>query len=276
MNNRLILVLLTGLIVTSCGQYEKLLKSSDFELKKSKVKEYYEKKKYTRATELLAQVLPRYRATEEAESLSWLNAQSYYAMKDYIMAASEFRNFADLYPYSKNSEEANYLAAMSEYYQSPRPELDQENTRSAISSFNLFLAKFPASSRVDEVHHYIKELNDRLVQKSYISAKLYYDMKQYKAAVVALKNSLKEYPESSYRQELMYLKLSSLYLYAQNSVVSRQKERYQSTLDDYYSFIEEFPKSQYLKDVTRIYQSTSRILKLDTSTKSVTETKANN
>jgi len=39
-----------------------------------------------------------------------------------------------------------------------------------------------------------------LVEKSYLSAKLYYDMKQYKAAVVALNNSLKEFPESSYRR----------------------------------------------------------------------------
>jgi outer membrane protein assembly factor BamD len=93
-------------------------------------------------------------------------------------------------------------------------------------------------------------------------------MKQYKAAIVALQNSLKEYPESVYRQEMMYLKLNSLYLYAQNSVPSKQKERYQTALDDYYSFIEEFPKSQYLKDVTRIYQSTSKVLKVETTTSS--------
>ena len=31
---------------------------------------------YVKATELLAQILPRYRATEEAEELNWMNAQS--------------------------------------------------------------------------------------------------------------------------------------------------------------------------------------------------------
>jgi len=268
MNRSLFILFLISLIVSSCGHYEKILKSTDYELKKAKVKEYYEKGQYVRTTELLTQIIPRYRATEEAEGLSWMNAQCYIAMKDYIMAGSEFKNFADLYPYSKNSEEANFMAAMCDYYMSPKAELDQENTRNAISGFNLFIAKFPASTKVEEAKKYVKELEERLVLKSYLSAKLYYEMKQYKAAIVALQNSLKEYPESVYRQEMMYLKLNSLYLYAQNSVPSKQKERYQTALDDYYSFIEEFPKSQYLKDVTRIYQSTSKVLKVETTTSS--------
>jgi outer membrane protein assembly factor BamD len=43
----------------------------------------------------------------------------------------------------------------------------------------------------------ITEMEDKLVRKSYISAKLYYDMKQYRAAVVALNNSLNEYPDTN-------------------------------------------------------------------------------
>jgi outer membrane protein assembly factor BamD len=276
MNLKVFLVLAISLLVSSCGEYEKLLKSTDYELKKNKVREYYDKGQYVKATELLTQVLPRYRATDEAENLTWMNAQSYFAMKDYMMASSEFRNFGDLYPYSKNAEEANYMAAMCDYYQAPRAELDQESTRNAITGFNIFLSRFPSSTKAEEAKNHVKELEERLVQKSYLSAKLYYEMKQYKAAIVALKNSLKEFPETGYRQEMMYLKLSSLFLYAQYSVAGKQKERYQSALDDYYSFIEEFPKNNYTKEVNRIYQATGRILKLNTVTKANSETKSNN
>ena len=267
MNLRVFIVLIVSLLVSSCGDYQKLLKSTDYELKKNKVKEYYDKGQYVKSTELLTQVLPRYRATEEAEGLSWMNAESYFGMKDYLMAGSEFRNFSDLYPYSKNAEEANFMAAMCDYYQSPRAELDQENTRNAINGFNLFLSRFPASSRVDEAKKHIKEMEDRLVEKSYMSAKLYYEMKQYKAAAVALNNSLKEFPETSYREEMMFLKLHSLFLYAENSIASKQMERYQATLDDYYSYMEEFPKGSYSRDVARIYQATGKILKINTDTK---------
>jgi outer membrane protein assembly factor BamD len=79
--------------------------------------------------------------------------------------------------------------------------------------------------------------------------------------VVALNNSLKEYANSKYREEMMFLKLNSLFLYAEKSFAIKQKERYQDTLDDYYSFMEEFPKSQYAKEVNNIYQKTYRFLK---------------
>ena len=41
----------------------------------------------------------------------------------------------------------------------------------------------------------------------------------------------------------------------------KQKTRYQDTLDEYYSFMEEFPKSQYSKDVEDIFQKTNKYLK---------------
>jgi outer membrane protein assembly factor BamD len=274
MNLRVFIVLVISLFISSCGEYSKLVKSTDYELKKNKVKEYYEKGQYIKTTELLAQVLPKYRATEEAEGLNWINAQSYYGMKDYLMAGSEFRNFSDLYPYSKNAEEANFMAAMCDYYQSPRAELDQENTRNAINGFTLFLSRFPASSKAEEARTHTKALQEKLVQKAYLSSKLYYDRKEYKAAVVALGNCLKEFPETKYREEMMYLKLSSLFLYAEKSVAAKQKERYQTTLDDYYSYMEEFPKSIYSKEVSRIFQSTGRILKINTDTKENSDTKS--
>jgi outer membrane protein assembly factor BamD len=266
MNLRVYIVLIISLLISSCGKYQKLLKSNDYELKKTKVKEYFDNGQFAKSSELLSQVLPRYRATEEAEELSWMNAQSYLGMKDYIMAGSEFKNYSDLYPYSKHTEEACFLTAMCDYYLSPRAELDQDNSRNAIEGFALFITRFPSSQRVEEARSHIKELQERLVEKSYLSAKLYYDMKQYKAAAVALNNSLKEFPETKYREEMMFLKLNSLYLYAEYSVPNKQKERYQAALDDYYSFMEEFPKTTYSKDVSKIYQTTIKILKINIDT----------
>ncbi|MCX6256016.1 MAG: outer membrane protein assembly factor BamD [Bacteroidia bacterium] len=261
MRFKLFIVLIILVLVTSCGEYEKLLKSSDFDLKKAKAKEYFDAGQYVKTTELLAQILPRFRATEEAEELNWMNAQSYYGMKDYYMAGSYYKSFIDQFPFGKHAEEANFLAAMCDYKISRRPELDQEDTRNAIEGFNIFMNRFPGSPKVEESKKMVKELEERLVEKSYLSAKLYYDMKQYKAAVTALNNSLKEYANTKYREEMMFLKMNSLFLYAEYSQANKQKERYQATLDDYYSFMEEFPKGQYSKEVNGIFQKTNRYLK---------------
>lgn len=261
MRFRLHIVLILFVLLSSCGEYEKLLKSTDFELKKTKAKEYYEKGEYVKATELLTQILPRYRATEEAEELNWINAMSYYGMKDYFMAGSYYKSFIDQFPFGKHAEEANYMAALCDYKISPTPALSQENTLNAIEGFSIYLNRFPNSPREQECRKMIDELQDKLVEKSYLNAKLYYDMKQYKAAVVALNNSLKEFANTKYREKMMYLKLNSLYMYAELSQANKQRERYQATLDDYYSFMEEFPNSTYLKDVNGIFQKTNKYLK---------------
>jgi outer membrane protein assembly factor BamD len=255
------ILLISLVLLTSCGEYEKLLKSDDYDLKKVKAREYFDNGKYLKATELLAQLLPRYRATEEAEDLNWLNAQSYYKMKDYFSAGTYFKSYVETYPFGKYAEEASFMGALCDYNISPHAELDQENTNNAIEGFNVFMTRYPYSPRIDECKKYIKELQERIVEKSYLSAKLYYDMKQYRAAVTALTNNLKEYSDTKFREEMMYLKLSSLFLYAENSLAARQKERYQATLDDYYSFMEEFPESKYSRDVKRIFQKTSGYLK---------------
>jgi outer membrane protein assembly factor BamD len=261
MRFRLHIVLILLVLLSSCGEYQKLLKSTDYDLKKAKAKEFYDAGQYVKATELFTQILPRFRATEEAEDLNWMNAQSYFGMKDYFMAGSYFKSFIDQFPFGKHAEEANYMAALCDYNISYRPELDQESTRNAIEGFKIFLNRFPNSSKADDSRKRIQDMQDKLVEKSYLSAKLYYDMKQYKAAVVALSNSLKEFANTKYREKMMFLKLNSLYLYAELSMANKQKERYQAALDDYYSFMEEFPKSTYSKDVSNIFQKTNKYLK---------------
>jgi outer membrane protein assembly factor BamD len=261
MKLRLYIVLVLALIVSSCGEYEKLLKSTDYELKKAKAKEYYDAGQYVKTTEVLSQIMPRYRASAEAEDLAWMNAMSYYLMKDYFMASNYFKQFIEQFPFGEHAQEANYMAAYCDYKLAPRPDLDQQSTRNAIEGFRIFLTRYPESPRVEEARTLITELEDKLVEKSYLSARLYYDMKQYKAAVTALNNSLKEYATTKYREEMMFLKLSSLFLYAENSLANKQKERYQAALDDYFSFMEEFPISEYSKEIRSIFEKTNRYLR---------------
>lgn len=263
MKFRLYISLIIVLLATSCGEYEKILKSTDYELKKTKALEYFEEGRFIRSTELLTQVLPRYRATGEAESLTWISSQCYYNVNDYMTAGASYQNFYDAYPYSEHAEEAVFMVAYCDYLMAPRPDLDQGYTMSAIEGFEFFKRRFPTSDKRDESENLIKELEDKLVEKSFNSAKLYYDLKQYRAANVALSNSLKEYPETKHREELLFLKLESLYQFADRSVNEKKRERFQNTLDEYYSYIEEFPESKFQRDIEKIYKVTADYLKIE-------------
>ena len=106
----------------------------------------------------------------------------------------------------------------------------------------------------------VTEMTDRLVEKSFISARLYYDLGYYKSAILALRNSIIDFPETKYREELMFLILKSSYLLADGSIPSKQRERYQTTVDEYYSFIGEFPEGTHSKEARRRYEASNKFL----------------
>jgi outer membrane protein assembly factor BamD len=257
---RFLLLLLFIVMVSSCSQYEKLLKSDDFQLKYDVAMEYYAKGDYVRSATLIEQILPVYRGTQRAAELSFTLASCYYHRGDYIMAAHYFDNFVREYPNSEHVQEASYLRAYSNYLLSPRPSLDQSATHRAIDQFRLFITRYPTSEKVEEAQKLIDEMRAKLLEKSFQSARLYYDMGDYNSAIIALKNSLIDFPETRHREEIMFLILKSSFLLADNSVPDRQLERFQSTLDEYYTFIEEYPESRYMDEARRFFNNSLRVL----------------
>ena len=105
-------------------------------------------------------------------------------------------------------------------------------------------------------------MREKLVYKSYLSGKLYYDLADYRAAVISLTNSIKEYPDSKYREELMYYLLKAKYLLGENSIDEKKRERLNSALDEYFTFTDEFPESKYRREVDRFFASTKKMMNL--------------
>ena len=247
--------------LAGCSGYERILKSKDNELKYSKALFYYNKNDFYRASMLLEQITPIYRGTNRADTVNFYYAYSQYGQGDYLLASTYFDGFRNNYPKSVFTEQAEYLYAYCFYLTSPRYELDQENTTLAIEAFQVFLSKYPNSKKAEESKKIIAELFNKLEEKAYKSAWLYYHTENYKAAIVALDNSLKEFPNSKYREEQMFLILRSAFLYAENSVASKQKERYQQTEDYYFNFIAEYPKSERVADAQKMHEKSLSALK---------------
>jgi outer membrane protein assembly factor BamD len=261
--NRPIIVLVILIVATllgGCGEYEKLLKSRDFEKKYETAVAYYEEGEFVRAATLLDQVANIYRGTIKADTVKYYQAKSYYGQRDYMMAGHYFSELSMTYPNSAYLEEADFMVAYCYYKQSPRPQLDQDNTYKTIMAFQMFMVRYPHSDKLNQCQEIIVEMSDKLVEKSFISARLYYDLGYYKSAIIALRNSLIEYPDTKYREELMFMILKSSFLLADNSVADKQRERYQAAVDEYYSFIGEFPDGPHTREAQRIYEDSNKYL----------------
>lgn len=250
------------LIASSCGQYQKIVKSTDYEYKLKKAREYYDKKDYSKSTQLYSELVNIFRGTNRSDQVYYYLAKSNFGQHDYLMAGHYFRQLIKEFPRSTFAEEAQYMIGYCYYMDSPEPRLDQKTTQDAIDALQLFINIFPSSTKVVEANKLIDELREKLVYKSYMNGRLYYDLGDYRAAVISLSNSLKEYPDSKYREELMFYLLKSKYLLGENSIEEKKRERLNAELDEYYSFVDEFPDSKYRKEADRFFTNTKKMMNI--------------
>jgi outer membrane protein assembly factor BamD len=250
----------------SCGDYQKLLKSDDAELKYTKAVEYFNKGDFMRASTLFDAVAAYYKGTDRSETVLNYMAKSYMGQKDYYSASEYYKTYVKTYPKGKYVVESKYMIGYCYYLDSPDARLDQSSTYSAIAAFQEFIDVYPESDKVPQANKLLDELTNKLAYKSYLNAKLYYDLgnylgNNYLSAVITAQNALKKYPATSYREELLMLVLDSKYEQAVQSIEEKKAERYRNAIDEYYNYVNEFPNGKYKKQADRILSESKKIVK---------------
>lgn len=250
------------LALASCkSQYDALLSSNDVETKYKAAFDYFNEGKYQKAASLFESMSVLTEGTSKDDTVQYYWGLSSYKFKDYITAEANFAKFASTYPRSPFAEDARFLRLDCLYRSTYRYELDQNPTRLAISAINEYVKDYGNENpHADECLSMLTDLGERLDHKAYESARLYYNMEDYKASRVAFRNILKDNSDNVYREDILYYIAMSSYKYAQNSVAAKQKERYLTFIDDYLNFIGEIPESKYTKELKFLYAKAQKAL----------------
>ncbi|MDR1937244.1 MAG: outer membrane protein assembly factor BamD [Tannerellaceae bacterium] len=246
------------LLFSSCGEYNKILKSTDYELKYSYAKKYFNAKQYTRSATLLEELVPIFKGTASAEESLYLLAQSYYGQKDYQTASQYFNTYYTTYPKGEYVELTRYYSGYGLYLDSPDPRLDQTQTYKALEELQIYLEYYPQSERAEEAQNIMFELQEKLALKELMATQLYYNLgtymgNNYLSSVITAQNALKNYPFSKYREEFIYLMLRSKYELALASVSEKLQGRYRDVVDEYYNYVNEYPEGKYVKQAQRFF-----------------------
>jgi outer membrane protein assembly factor BamD len=246
-SKKLVSLFLLVVLVTSCGEYQRALKSEDVAVKFEMATRLYDTGKYNDAIRLIEQIAPAYRGKPQAEKLFYMFSQSYYKTKQYYLAAYQFESFVSGYPKSEKAEEAAYLGAKCFSMLSPVYSLDQIDTFKAIDKFQVFIDSYPNSTYLPEANKSLRELNEKIEKKVYENAKGYHTILDYKSAMVALDNFIADYPGTPYKEDALFYKYDSAYQLAINSVPSKMEERLNISKTAYYSLIKYKPETKHKK-----------------------------
>lgn len=259
-----------AIVLGSCTRWTAIQNTRDYEYKYEVAKAYFMEGKYSQASVYFAEVLAFMKGTINAEESLYLAAMSNFMNKDYDAASQYFRKYYQVYPKGLYVEYARYYCGLALYNMTPDPRLDQQSTFEAIKEFQDFLDYYPYTSIKESTLEMIYKLQDKLVEKEYLSAKLYYDLgsytmncayggSNYEACVVTAQNALRDFPFASAdrREELSIMILRSRFHLAEQSVDSKRVNRYRDCIDEYYAFTNDFPESKYIKEAAKIMEKST-------------------
>ncbi len=269
------LVCIAGVMsLTSCGEYQALQKSQDYEYRYEASKAYFVEGKYKKAAVLLGDLIAMLKGTVWGEESLYMLSMSEYCAKNYETAGNYFKKYYQTYPKGTYVEQAYYYSGMSLFNQTPEPRLDQTTTLNALSEIQNFLDLYPTTSMKRACQEMIFALQDKLVDKECLSAQLYYNLgsyvgnctsggSNYQACVVTAQNALRDYPYAAQykRERLSFLVLSSKYKLAIESVEDKRIERFRDAIDEYYAFVNDFPESKYSREAKDMFDKAERIVK---------------
>ncbi|WP_299157472.1 outer membrane protein assembly factor BamD [uncultured Tenacibaculum sp.] len=241
------------LVLSSCGQYQKVLNKGTVEEQYKMAVKMYEAQKYSKALRLFEKITPSYRGKPQMERIQFMVSQSNFNEKNYSLAGYYFNRFTRNYPKSSKREEAAFLSAFSYYKAAPSFSLDPTDTDKALEAFQGFIDNYPDSEKLGEANKYYAELRAKLEKKAFEIAKTYYntadyDSRNYRAAIVAFDNLLSDYLGTKYKEEALYFRLKAAHDFVLKSTRRRKAERIKTAIKAYDKLKRSFPESKYMKE----------------------------
>lgn len=266
MKIRILCTLLLAMLLASCGEYNKILKSRDAELKYEYAKKYFDQKKYGRTITLLDEILSAYTGSSKEQEILYLLAQSYFYDKDYTTANQYYTRYYNKFPKGEFTELARFNSAYGLYLDSPDARLDQTSTFKGIQEFQNFLEYFPQSEKAPEAQDLMFKLQEKLAYKEFLAARLYYNLglynreNYYESCVVTAREALKSYPFSEFTEEFQILIVRARFEQAVYSVEEKKPVRYRDLMDEHFNYKNMFPNGKYTKESERYYRAALKAL----------------
>jgi outer membrane protein assembly factor BamD len=130
-------------------------------------------------------------------------ARSYFATKEYPLAAVELQILRQEYPNSDLLEEALFEEARAHLLQVGGIQRDVTPAREARVLFRSFLQTYPASTRADEARRHLVAISDVLALKQLGVVEVYRQLRKPDAMAVTLDRLIEEEPETTHRDRIL-------------------------------------------------------------------------
>lgn len=202
-----ILTLLFGflaiMIFQGCGSSKSAIDTDDPDKAFAIAKRNFDKGAYLDAIDDFSSIKVKFPGSQISDKVQFYLAESYFNKGEFLLAAYEYVSLQKNFGLSAFIPESKYKLGVCYYKESPKPSLDQEYTRDAISELSIFIGQYPGDKNVLDANIKLQDLNNKLAYKDYGTAIIYMKMDRYRAAALYFENVYDKYIESEWAADAM-------------------------------------------------------------------------
>jgi outer membrane protein assembly factor BamD len=198
----------------------------------------YKRENYENAIENF-RVLSYDRSLSYADSVQYFLAECYFMREQYIIAAAEYKDLIRFQTNSPLVAESRYKIALSYASISPKIDLDQKYTLSAIGELQTFIEFYPTHPRVRDAERKMIELRTKLALKEFNIANLYMKMGKLRSALVYYQGVLEKFHDSEFADISSYW-IIQIYV---------NQKKYSLAKNEIEKFLQKYPNSAKKEEI---------------------------
>jgi len=145
----------------------------------------YQKRKFSKARDIYEIITYMSKGDTLVKRAQYQLANCYFNMKLYEDAIFEYEQLMRLFPYSQYNEDANFKIGSAWFKLSYPPAYDQQE-RSMRFSNSIIYSQYPESELIADVENMKTTCINKLLEKKYLNAHIYYMMGYYNASLMYL------------------------------------------------------------------------------------------
>jgi outer membrane protein assembly factor BamD len=157
----------------------------------------YRAHRYTRAADLIKRWVDANAAGDPRMPNALLAlGTSHIHTGEYLTASSELLRLVTDYPQAAEQQEARYRLCEAYRGLSPRAQLDQQYTETAITYCQSYAGYYPQTPQADTARTWVSDMREKLAYKAYLNGMFYLRRQAYDAAVIYFNDAVNGYPET--------------------------------------------------------------------------------
>ncbi|HET7229102.1 MAG TPA: outer membrane protein assembly factor BamD [Longimicrobium sp.] len=123
---------------------------------------------------------------------------SHIKIGEYLTASSELLRLVTDYPQAPEQQEARFRLCEAYRGLSPRAQLDQQYTETAITYCQSYAGYYPQTPQADTARTWVTDMRDKLAYKAYLNGVFYMRRQAWDAAVIYFNDAVNGYPETKW------------------------------------------------------------------------------